>query len=61
VASETHGALCALKEDLATRHKNGQEFLKNHPHGIEGISRETIKQSLEAQRDTLRALSDLTC
>jgi hypothetical protein len=61
VATETHNALCAFKDDLATRHKNGQEFLKNHPHGIEGIPRETIKRSLEAQRDTLRALSDLTC
>jgi len=61
VALETHTALCTFVADLQTRHDVGQEFLKKHPQGIEGISRADIRRSLEAQRATLRALSVLRC
>ena len=61
VSTETHGALCTLKLDIRTRYENGREFLEKHPQGIEGISREEIKQSLENQLSTLRALDTLEC
>lgn len=61
LALENHTALCTFKADIERRFDAGQKFLEQHPQGIEGITREDIKRSLEAQRSTLRALRVLDC
>ena len=61
VAFETHSALCTFVADLERRHADGQKFLERHPQGIEGITREDIKRSLEGQRSTLQSLGVLEC
>ena len=61
VATQTHTALCALNDDIERRVTVSLEFLEKHPQGIQGISREDIKRSLDSQRSTLRALEVLDC
>ena len=61
VATETHSALCTLKNDIKVRHDAGVKFVNENPDGIPGISRAQLDQSLNSQRDTLRALGVLDC
>lgn len=59
-ARTTH-ALCALRHDLEIRVSSGEAFLKDHPHGIPGISAKQIKDGLRNQKRTIEALSGLSC
>ena len=61
VATETHDSLCAFKADLDKRHTAGEQFLKQNPDGIPGISAVQIQQSLNNQQDTLNSLATLDC
>jgi ABC-type transporter Mla subunit MlaD len=60
-ARQTVKALCALRHDLEQRVAGGEQFLREHPHGIPGFPAETVRTSIAGQRRTIRALSDLTC
>lgn len=66
VATETHGALCALKLDLQARHDNGVKYLEDHPSGVTAhgeivIPAAQIQKSLDAQAATLKSLDSLDC
>lgn len=50
-------ALCALKADLERRIKTTRKFLEQHPNGIPGIPAETLRQTLNGQRKTVRAIA----
>lgn len=56
LANDTRTSLCAFKGDLERRVEAGEEFLKEHPQGIPGISAATIQNSLSNQRMTIAAL-----
>jgi hypothetical protein len=66
VATETHGALCALKHDQQSRHDAGVEYLHDHPRGVIAhgevvISAAQIQKSLDGQESTIAALRGLDC
>lgn len=61
VALSTNHALCVLRSDLEQRVADSTQFLVDHPEGIPGIPIETIKQSIDNQKRTIDALSDLRC
>lgn len=61
VAVSTNHALCAFRDDLATRVESGRQFLLDNPKGIPGLPAETIQQSLDNQQRTLDALAALNC
>lgn len=57
----TNLGVCALRRDLTVRVKAGEDFLRQHPHGVAGISAETIRNGIDGQRRTINALSVLRC
>ena len=60
-ASTVNVALCAFRLDVERRIEDTVRFLENHPQGIAGIPREQVKTSIQAQRQTARALRILDC
>lgn len=54
-------ALCTLRTDLEVRVQTSEQFLHEHPGGFAGISKATIKTSLDGQRRTIKALKGLSC
>jgi hypothetical protein len=54
-------ALCALRTDLQTRVASSQQFLEDNPNGIPGIPAKQIRDSIDGQRRTIRALDGLSC
>lgn len=59
--TEAHDAICTLRADLDRRVAASDRFLKEHPKGIPGVPLRSILESLRNQRQTLAALSGLTC
>jgi hypothetical protein len=57
----TNSALCTFRADVQQRAQNTEKFLAEHPQGIPGIPVGTLRQSLDGQRRTVKALSDLDC
>jgi hypothetical protein len=60
-ASQSTGALCALRHDLEQRVSDGEAFLAGHPHGIPGIPAKTLQQSIDGQKRTIKALQVVEC
>jgi hypothetical protein len=66
VATETHGALCALKFDLNKRYDSNVKILREHPgdpvrvFGLT-IPRDQLQSSVDSQKSTLNALVSLDC
>jgi hypothetical protein len=63
VALETHTALCTFTDDLTRRYESTREYLQKHPgrEPIPGITRASLRRSLESQRATLDSLAVLEC
>lgn len=61
VATSTNTALCALRGDLEQRIANAEQFLKDNPDGIPGLSAEAIQTSIDGQQRTVDALGILQC
>ena len=61
VALETHSALCVFVDDLERRVETSEQFLKDNPDGIPGISNETIQTSINNQLLTIDSLRGLGC
>jgi hypothetical protein len=61
LAKQNHRALCAQKEDATLRVRRSTEFLSEHPHGIDGISRALVKQAISEARGRIDSLSDINC
>lgn len=59
--SRSTAALCALRQDLERRVRDGQAFLITHPEGISWIPAKTLRQSIEGQKRTIRALRSVHC
>jgi hypothetical protein len=61
IATTNQLALCAFRSDVQARVAASEQFLREHPNGIPGISPATIRTNLRAQRQTVDALSVLNC
>lgn len=61
VAVTTKKALCTFRHDLQLRIQASEQFLKDNPNGIVGITAEQIRQSLINQKQTVESLEDLRC
>jgi hypothetical protein len=59
--SETTRAVCALKQNVARRGQQSNDFLHAHPNGVPGIARAVIVKSIHDTRQTNRALRGLKC
>ena len=57
VSDSNRTALCALRLDLEGRVATSEQLLIEHPRGIAGVTRDSIKN----QKRTITALSDLDC
>lgn len=51
-------ALCTLRADLQVRVGQAQQFLDHHPNGTFA---DGIRQSIEGQMRTIKALSGISC
>jgi hypothetical protein len=60
-AQQTRSALCVLRSDLERRVVSSQEFLREHPRGIPGISAKAIRDAAANQQRTIDALSSIDC
>lgn len=58
---KSYDALCTLRMDLERRVTTGEKFLEEHPRGVSGIPKKTIKEDIENQKRTIKALDTLTC
>lgn len=54
-------ALCALRNDLQERVDNSEAFIEKHPNGFAGISPREIKDGINGQKRTIKALSGISC
>lgn len=54
-------ALCAIRHDSERRVELGEEFLKEHPNGIPGISIDSLRRSTSNAKQTVQSLSSLNC
>lgn len=54
-------ALCALRGDLELRVARSQNFLRENPTGIPGITPNVILDGIDGQKRTIKALSGLSC
>lgn len=54
-------ALCALRHDSERRVALGEEFLKENPNGIPGVSVDSLRRSINNAKETMRSLSSLNC
>lgn len=54
-------ALCAYRGDLETRIASGEQFLKENPNGIAGISPTLLKTNLANQKRVVQAFSGVNC
>lgn len=57
----TTSALCALRHDMQVRVQSSLDFLRDHPDGFAGVDADTIRNSVENQVRTIRALSVIHC
>lgn len=61
VVASNQAVICAQKENAAQQLAATQQFLKEHPQGIAGISRRDLVTSEARQRQFLAAFSDAEC
>lgn len=54
-------ALCTLRGNLEKRGQQSNDFLRQFPNGVPGISRAVIVKSVRDTRQTIHALSGLKC
>lgn len=54
-------ALCSLRQDVERRIETSQQFLIDNPRGIPGIEPRVIRQQIQNNQRTVRALNSLNC
>lgn len=54
-------ALCAYQADLVQRVASGEQFLKDNPNGIPGISEQTIRASIDSLKQSLKSFAIVNC
>lgn len=60
-ADESKDGLCALRADSERRVVLGEQFLKENPNGIPGISVDSLRRSINIAKQTTRSLASLNC
>lgn len=60
-ADESKEGLCALRNDAERRVILGDQFLKDNPNGIPGISIDSLRRSVRNSKETVKSLSSLSC
>lgn len=53
--------LCALRQDAERRVILGDQFLKENPNGIPGISVDSLRRSIKNSKETANSLAHLNC
>lgn len=65
LARETHDSLCAFRQDLASRQRDTENYIKDVEEGrrpiIQGITLAELRQSVANRQATLDSLSELDC
>lgn len=54
-------ALCAIRHDAERRYALGEQFLKDNPNGIAGISASQLRVSINNSKETADSLSIVHC
>jgi len=60
-ADQAHDAVCALRAERLKGVHSTQQFLREHPQGIPGISRADLLRSIQTQKQTVRAFRFADC
>lgn len=60
-ADNVKQAICSLRHERLESIHAGRIFLKHHPNGIPGITRDDILRSIEQQQETVRAFRFADC
>lgn len=53
---EAADAICTLKADYRHRIQQGEDYLRENPHGFPGLTAVAIRSNIENQKRTLRSL-----
>lgn len=61
LSNTTNDSLCDFKKDLRGRISFSENYLKIYPQGTKAVPVGIIKINLQAQQNTLKALSNLNC
>jgi len=61
VAVSTARGLCAIRHDAENSVQQSQDFLKDHPNGIPGISRKLLLRSIAQQQALADNLAGIKC
>jgi hypothetical protein len=61
IAQDNTRALCAVKQEAEKRVVETNNFLKEHPEGIAGISPAVLKRGADNAQSTVDALQNVTC
>lgn len=60
-AQESKEGLCAIRHDSERRVALGDQFLKENPNGIPGISVDSLRRSINNAKETVKSLASLDC
>lgn len=60
-AQDSKDGLCAIRHDSERRVALGDQFLKENPNGIPGISVDSLRRSVNNAKETVASLSSLNC
>lgn len=58
---QTTAALCTFRADVKSRADATAAYLEAHPEGFPGVTPEQLRQGLDGQRRTVKALRKLNC
>lgn len=61
VSAESHSGVCAIKGESVKRAALGDQFLKDNPDGIPGVSIDSLKRSTNNAKQTVKALENVEC
>jgi uncharacterized protein HemX len=54
-------ALCTIRANAADRVEQTEQFLRDHPNGLNGITVLDLRRSIQTYQNTVRALNDVKC
>jgi hypothetical protein len=61
VVADNKQALCAFRDNIERAAEDSEEFLRENPDGIPGLTPKVIQAGIDRQGDALKALSGLDC
>lgn len=60
-SARTLSALCSFRADLDQRVSGSQQFLRDNPNGIPGVSKTVIENGILNEQLTIQSLASLKC